>query len=333
MQSEINLTQALDVLKKLQAAAPANTAGKLAQVSSLLQHLADENDYLNTRLLDETLQPTSYGLPPSTAILKAPNYDFDFSDPMGSILPEADDEAEGNSPAEPVLPPESTQLFSGINDALRPPLVAIRGRSELVQGGFLGQITAEQDSWLEAIQENTSRAFAVLDALQEMITLQQGKVRIEPVNFLSTDLLTEVWDRMRDKARHYNHDVEVQAPDLVPLARGDFYQSLIVLTDLVDNAMRYTAPGGKIRLSVDNLGTHVLLSVADSGVGVTETDIENIGKPFWRGTHHKLVRAYPGTGLRLYIDKQVLALQDGELIFSGEPGKGSTFSFTLPIPE
>lgn len=328
MQPDINLIQALEVLKKLESAAPKTTATKLAQVAALLHYLADENDYLHTRLMEAA----DYR-PPVPAATESASYDFDFSDPMGSIIHEADDEDTGEVSSEAPAPPESFQLFTGVNDALRPPLVAIRGRSELVQGGFLGQITPEQDSWLEAIQDNTNRAFAVLDAVQEMIAIQQGKVRLEPVNFLSTDLLTEVWDRMRDKAKQYNHDVEVQAPDLVPLARGDFYQSLIVLTDLVDNALRYTAPGGKIRLSVDNLGTHVLLSVADSGVGVTEADMENIGKPFWRGTHHKLVRAHPGTGLRLYIDRQVLALQNGELIFSGEPGKGSTFSFTLPIPE
>ena len=67
--------------------------------------------------------------------------------------------------------------------------------------------------------------------------------------------------------------------------------------------------------------------------GLKPEDLEHIGKPFWRGSHHKLVRAHAGTGLRLYLAKQILALQDGELIFTGETGTGSTFSFTLPIPE
>ncbi|MEZ4671235.1 MAG: HAMP domain-containing sensor histidine kinase [Anaerolineae bacterium] len=326
-QPGMNLTQALEVLKKLESAAPQTTANKLAGVADLLRFLADENDYLHTQLLDNMYTGGTTAPAPTPSGQFA---DHDFSDPSGDILHEEDDDTASSEAA---APPESFQLFAGINDAMRPPLVAIRGRSELVQGGFLGQITPEQDSWLESIQDNTKRAFAVLDAVQEMIAIQQGKVRIEPVNFLSSELLTEAWERVRDKAKRFNHDVTVQAPDLVPLARGDFYQSLIVLTDLVDNALLYTAPGGNIRLSVDNLGTHVLVSVADNGVGITEDDMEQIGKPFWRGTHHKLVRAHAGTGLRLHIAKQMLALQDGELIFSGEPGVGSTFSFTLPIPE
>jgi signal transduction histidine kinase len=138
---------------------------------------------------------------------------------------------------------------------------------------------------------------------------------------------------VRDRVRQYKHDITIQAPDIVPLVRGDFYQTLIVLSDLLDNAMRYTPPGGQIRMSVDNLGSHALFSVVDNGIGLEPDDLEQVGKPFWRGTKHRLVRQHNGTGLRLFLAKQMLALQDGELIFSGEPGQGSTFSFTLPLPD
>jgi len=224
-------------------------------------------------------------------------------------------------------------LLMGLNDALRPPLVAIRGRAELVQGGLLGQISPEQEQWLGSIHENTERTFAVLDAVQEMVQLQKGQVKINWLNFISTDLLTEAWGRLRDRARALNHEITIQAPETVPLARGDFYQTLIVLTDMLDNAVRYTPPGGQIRMSVDNLGTHVLFNVVDNGIGLRPEDMEKVGRPFWRGDHHRLVRQHNGTGLRLYLAKQVLALQEGEMIFSGEPGLGSTFSFTLRTPD
>lgn len=320
---EISLNQAVEILKRLQGAAPATTGAKLAQVMALLQTLAAENAYLQSLAMEQSVAASAVEDDGYFQPIVEPAYAMD--------MPQAEDTPSvGAAPVEAVA---SDTIFKGLNDALRPPLVAIRGRAELVQGGLLGQITSEQDTWLQAIQENTNRAFAVLDAVQEMMALREGKVRIEPVNFLSTDLLTEAWERMRDRAREFNQDVTIQAPDIVPLARADFYQSLIVLTDLLDNAIRYTPPGGKIRMSVDNLGTHVLLSVADSGIGLTESDLEHIGQPFWRGTQQRLVRAHTGTGLRLHLARAVLALQDGELIYSGEPGVGSTFSFTLPIPE
>lgn len=313
---EITLSQALETLGKLQTAAPTATAAKLKHVAGLLQHLANENAYLNTLLMEGVPAAPVRSAPPPPAPVPEP----EESEP--SSPPPADEKGEVD-----------LTLFSSLNDALRPPLIAVRGRAELVQAGLLGQITPDQDVWLQAIQVNTDRAFSVLDAIQEMIAIQKGEVRLDPVNFISTDLLSEGWERIRDRARSFNHEITIQAPDVVPLARGDFYQSLLVLTDLLDNALRYTPSGGQIRLSVDSLGTHVLFSVADSGIGLTPDDLNHIGQPFWRGDHHRLVRQHPGTGLRLYLAKQILALQEGELIFSGEPGLGSTFSFTLRTPD
>lgn len=313
----ISLTAALETLGKLQNAAPSATATKLRQVSDLLKHLADENTYLGTLIVEmENSQQKS--VPDS--FYPAQDVDLDSDD----------DPPDENSVK---LHDGEVNLFAGLNDALRPPLIAIRGRAELVQAGLLGQITSDQNVWLQAIYENTDRAFAVLDALHEMIALQKGSVQIDTVNFISTDLLSEAWERIRDKARLHNHDVSIQAPDVVPLAHGDFYHSLIVLTDLLDNALRYTPSGGQIRMSVDNLGSHVLFSVADNGIGLSPDDAEHVGRPFWRGDHQRLVRQHTGTGLRLYLAKQILALQGGELIFSGEPGLGSTFSFTLRAPD
>lgn len=313
----LSVGQALETLTHMQDDLPPPMADQLAEIAAVLQTVSAENAYLNTLLLE--------GEPPPAAVTPPPPPPSPPGERRTLTGLLRDSAADPNAPL--------TELFAGLNDALRPPLIAIRGRADLVRAGLLGQISAEQDLWLEAIESNTSRAFAVLDALQEMIALQRGQVRIDLMNFISTDLLTEAWERVRDKIRPYGHEISVQAPEAVPLAQGDFYHSLIVLTDLLDNAMRYTPPNGQIRMSVDNLGTHVLFSVTDNGIGLTPDDLKNVGRPFWRGDHEKLVRQHPGTGLRLYIDKQILALQGGELIFSGEPGLGSTFSFALRAPE
>jgi signal transduction histidine kinase len=292
-----SLGQALNSLSDLQSVSTPQIATTLAQITALLQNLADENTYLNT-LLSEGI-----------------------STPVVEDLPRRE------------VKTVTAYLLTGLNEVMRPPLIAIRGRAELVQGGMLGQITPEQEQWLQAIHENTDRAFAMLDAVQQVIALQNGEVYIEWMNFISTDLLSEAYERVRDNARARQHEITIQAPEVVPLARGDFYQTLIILTDLLDNAIRYTPIGGQIRLSVDNLGTHVLFSVADNGIGLSDEDVAHVGEAFWRAEHQRLVRQHPGTGLRLFLARSILALQEGELIFSGEPEVGSTFSFTLLAPE
>jgi signal transduction histidine kinase len=309
----INLNRALEALSELQDTSPPSVAHLLGQIGALLQSLADENAYLNT-LLTEGMPLTSPAVEDLTR----------SSTKTVTALLSQQATIEEDSPQ---------YLLMGLNEVMRPPLIAIRGRAELVQAGMLGGLSEEQEQWLQAIHENTDRAFAVLDAMQQVLALQNGQVQIGWSNFISTDLLSEAYDRIRDKAQARQHEVTIHAPEVVPLARGDFYQSLIILTDLLDNAVRYTPEGGQIRLSVDNLGTHVLFSVADNGVGLTEDDLLHVGQPFWRGEHQRLVRQHPGTGLRLYLARHILALQQGELIFSGEAGVGSTFSFTLLAPE
>jgi signal transduction histidine kinase len=309
----INLNRALEALSELQNTSPPSVAHLLGQIGALMQSLADENAYLNTLLAE--------GMPQASPAVE--DLTRSSTKTVTALLSQ-----------QATIEEDSPQyLLMGLNEVMRPPLIAIRGRAELVQAGMLGGLSEEQEQWLQAIHENTDRAFAVLDAMQQVLALQNGQVQIGWSNFISTDLLSEAHDRIHDKAQARQHEVAIHAPETVPMARGDFYQSLIILTDLLDNAVRYTPEGGQIRLSVDNLGTHVLFSVADNGIGLNEDDRLHVGQPFWRGEHQRLVRQHPGTGLRLYLARHILALQQGELIFSGEEGVGSTFSFTLLAPE
>jgi hypothetical protein len=348
MAETLTLTQALDILGKLQDAAPKATRDKLGQVVGLLQSLADDNAYLNALLVES---PTGAPRPAerqpiterksqagSVPVVSIANLQKRMTRKTGEA-PRTPAQPEAPPPPAPpfledtfnLLPEPGPDLLNGMNETLRPPLIAIRGRAELVQAGFLGQITPEQDQWLQSIQENTGRAFAVLDTVQQLTALNRGQVRLEAVKFLATDLINEAWNRQRDRANAADHEISVQVPSSVPLAHGDFYQALIILADLLENAILYTPPGGKIRLLVETVGAHVLFSVVDNGIGLSADDLAHIGQPFWRGDHHKLVRQHPGTGLRLHLARALLAKMGGELIYSGQPGQGSTFSFTLPV--
>lgn len=306
---------ALELLTRLRNAAPPATSDKLQQVIALIQNLSAEAAFFNARVTEDV------------TVLEEAAHERDSSAPPQIVVEKpllADQPIAGENTA--------LDILSGMNDALRAPLVGIRGRAELLQAGLLGQITPEQAQWLAAIHENTNRSFRLLDAVQYLLTLARGEVQVDWSSFIASELITEAEKRLRERVEARHHEVIVQIPDSVPLARGDFYQSLLVFSDLLDNAVRYTPKGGQIRLSVDSLGTHVLFSVADNGIGLRPEDLEHVGKPFWRGEYHPLVRQNAGTGLSLFLARHVLAMQGGELIFSGEPGMGSTFSFTLMAP-
>lgn len=289
--------QAIELLERLRKAAPPATAARLGEAVALVQRLAQENEYLHQTATTDSARP----LPPFRA---------------------------GDVPRR-YSQQDELLLLQGLNEALRAPLVAIHGRADLMQAGLRGEITADHLRWVNSIHENTHRAFMLLEAVQQMIDLHTGRFTLNCGDFITSELLQAAFNRAVYEASARDQELTVQMPQSVPVAYGDYDQCLAILNALLDNAVRYNSDGGHIRLSVDSLGSHVLFSVADSGIGLTADDLEHIGRPFWRGAH-RMVRQQHGAGLRLYLARQILALQQGELIFSGEAGLGSTFSFILP---
>ena len=183
---------------------------------------------------------------------------------------------------------------------------------------------------MRLIRDHVDSALSLLDAAEQVTALQQGRFKVELSTFACTDLIRRARDMMQLSARIREQRIAIYPSDKPLYARADFDASVGILIDLLDNAIRYTPKGGAIRLTVDDLGSHIVINVADNGIGLSEEDMENVAKPFWRALHQTLVRESPGSGLRLYLAERILALQGGELIFSGEAGVGSTFSFTLP---
>jgi signal transduction histidine kinase len=135
---------------------------------------------------------------------------------------------------------------------------------------------------------------------------------------------------VRDHAESRDHQIDIHTEQPIPKVKADYDRVLSILVDILDNAIRYTPNESTIRVSAESTGSSVLFTVADTGVGFSPEDSEHIGTPFWRALYEPLVRNHHGTGLRLFLAKQILALQGGEMFFSAEPGFGSSFSFTLP---
>ena len=214
---------------------------------------------------------------------------------------------------------------------MRPSMELMRTQSEGLRAGKLGRVTTEQADCLQLIQEHAASTLALLESLDVIALLHMDALRVEPLVFSGLDLLVAAWQRHFEEAELREHTITVQADDPLPQIRGDYRQILTIMSDLLDNSIRYTPFGGMIRMTAETLGTHVLFSVADNGIGLTPQELVLMGQPFWRSLRQPLVRQHPGSGLRIYLAQQLLQLHDSELLFSGEPGMGSTFSFALPL--
>jgi signal transduction histidine kinase len=229
--------------------------------------------------------------------------------------------------------PDADALFARINEVFKPSLILLRGQAESLCEGKLGRLSSNQLDALKLMLSNAENALALLDSFELLHQLRQHSLSVQLQDFKAEELLSAAQQVVQARANAHEHHIMLQADDTLPLVRADFERSLIILIDILDNAIRYMPNDGSVRVSADTLGTHVLITVADNGIGLTPEDCDQVGKPFWRAMRQPLVRHHPGSGLRLFLAKRILEVQGGELFFSGEPNLGSSFSFTLPAVE
>jgi two-component system phosphate regulon sensor histidine kinase PhoR len=159
--------------------------------------------------------------------------------------------------------------------------------------------------------------------------LAAGRVRTEISVCPPRELAEEIAASMRTHLPP-NVTIHVRTPDVVPPVAADAEQLRQVLANLVDNAVKYSPRGGNVELVVEPNGARVRFAVRDDGLGIPEAEQERIFERFHR-LDPQLVRGVPGTGLGLYIARELLRRMDAEIRVRSRPGAGSEFSFELPV--
>jgi two-component system phosphate regulon sensor histidine kinase PhoR len=210
---------------------------------------------------------------------------------------------------------------------LRTPLAAIRGFAEtLLESPSLSE--AERRSYLEIIDRHAQRLTHIVHDLLELSTIERGRLRLEPVEVdvgtLIDSLIRDWQPRLRERRLEIGYRVEGSA-----LAFADPRALEQILLNLLDNAVKYTEPGGRIELVVEEAGPKLRVRVRDTGIGIPEEDLGRIFERFYRVDKARS-RALGGTGLGLAIVKHLVQSLGGEISVASRLGEGSIFTFTLP---
>ncbi|HPG69862.1 MAG TPA: ATP-binding protein [Candidatus Hydrogenedentes bacterium] len=212
---------------------------------------------------------------------------------------------------------------------LRTPLTGIEMNLGLLEESFeYAQSAAppSQIGLLKAAQEDVVRLKVLVNDLLELTRLEGGRIELQFAR-VSVRLLCErtlaAFDR---QIRSQQVDVSVDVPDEVPEVRADPSKVAWVLSNLVSNALRYVDVGGRIVMSAERAGSWVHVSVADNGKGIPEEFQARVFDKFVRVAEDDSA----GTGLGLAICKEILHAHRGLIWVDSVPGKGSTFTFTLP---
>ena len=221
-------------------------------------------------------------------------------------------------------------LISNISHELRTPLAHIKGYIELIGEGQLGSLTPEQVKAIDVIQRASQRLGRLIEDLIQFSTASREGLRLNLQQISLFDLTNSVIERSQDKANQAGITLETKIDPDLPLLLADPDRMSWVLFQMVDNAIKFTPSDGRVTFLAHQEDQHVILSISDTGIGIPNDRVEEIFEPF-----HQLdgspTRRYGGTGLGLALVKLILEAHETIMKVESEEGKGSTFSFPLPI--
>lgn len=225
-----------------------------------------------------------------------------------------------------------TEFVSIAAHQLRTPLSAIKWSLKMLLDGDMGVLSHDQKDLVEKSFRSNERMIFLINDLLNVTRIEEGKYVHEQKLADIVEILTETAETAKDEAAQKGFTLEFTIPkEKPPLILIDIEGMRLVLQNLTENAIRYTPPGGTVTISLAHTDKDIVVSVHDTGVGIPQEDQSRIFTKFFRGDN--VVRMETeGTGLGLFIAKNIVEAHGGKIWFDSAPGKGSTFSFSLPIP-
>ena len=234
-----------------------------------------------------------------------------------------------------------SDYLSFVAHELKNPMTSIKGYTELLAAGSVGQVNEMQANFLNTIRSNVERMSTLVSDLNDNAKIEANRLRLDFKPVEATEIVDEVIRSSRRQIEDKHQSIELQLSASLPLVWIDRPRLGQILTNLVSNAHKYTPEGGKIIVGAevtdnqwdpDGAKRVVHIWVQDNGIGISLEDQAKIFQRFFRSDDSK-AREAPGTGLGLNITKSLVEMLGGRIWFESEFRKGSTFHFTIPVAE
>ena len=222
-----------------------------------------------------------------------------------------------------------TALLAAVSHDLRTPLASIKASAtSLLQTDIQWDAETQRD-FLEAIDEETDRLARLVSNLLDLTRIQGGALKPEKAWYDIEEVIGSVSDRLAPL--HPDHQIRSEiAPDL-PTLSLDFVEIAQVLTNLIENAAKYSGPGTPITVTAGRDGDYIRVCVIDRGLGIPAADAPHVFDTFYRVQRNGQARRIGGTGIGLAICKGFVEAHGGTISVNSIVGEGSTFAFTLPV--
>lgn len=214
-------------------------------------------------------------------------------------------------------------FISSVSHELRTPLTAIKGWSETLEGGY---DEASFTKGMKVITGETKRLEQMVEDLLDFSRIQSGHFYLE---LTTIDVIAELEDALliyNDKAKKENIHLSYNEPEFMCAVEGDKNRLRQVFINIIDNALKYTEPGGSIEVVAEKNDSAVIVSVSDTGAGIAPEDISKVKQKFYKANKTK-----HGSGIGLAVADEIVARHGGTLDIESELGKGTTVTIILPL--
>lgn len=223
-----------------------------------------------------------------------------------------------------------SDFISIVSHELRTPLTAIKGFLSMVLKEDFGKLTEKQEKYLGRVYQSNQRMIDLVEDLLDVSYIESGKINLTIKPIALEDVLTEVIAEVSPKSTSREIHVQVGRRNRLPMVLADSTRLHQILLNLVDNGIKYSPNGSQVKVEFTVRGDELITSVTDQGVGITKSQLDRLFTKFGRIYNPMSVQA-GGTGLGLYITKNLVESHGGRIWVTTREGKGSKFSFSLPI--
>ncbi len=223
-----------------------------------------------------------------------------------------------------------TEFVSLAAHQLRTPLSAIKWTLRILSDEELGKVNKEQKKYLNRTYQSNERMIGLIDDLLNVTKIEEGRYVYQPKLVHLEDLIQAVIDSLKPEIKRKNIELDFQKPkQKLPEVKVDMEKIKLAIKNLVDNAIGYSSKGGKVTISLKQKENNIKFSVQDSGIGIPEKQQKRIFTKFFRGAN-AIKKKTEGSGLGLFIVKNIIEAHQGKIWFESEQDKNSTFYFTIP---
>ena len=223
-----------------------------------------------------------------------------------------------------------SDFVSTVSHELRTPMTSIKGYVDNFLDGLTGALTERQSYYLNRVKSNVERLTRMSNELLDLSRIEAGKVELNLGNVCMREFLTDVVEGFQAMVQEKEITLRTHQPEALPAIRCDRDKMHQVLTNLIQNAIKFTPTGGEVRVESQMRGDGFLkIGVIDTGCGIPPHELDRVFEKFYCGGSGS--PDDPRWGLGLTIARSLVQLHGGQIWAESTPGQGSRFYFTVPI--